>query len=150
MKNREDDAESYFREGYNCSTSVIMAFKDLIKDEDLETIMKISSPFGGGVGRMREVCGAFSSLTMILGLLFGYSEPEMGEKKTKLYSRVQECATKCKEKNGSIICKELLKLKDLTLSPKAEERTEEFYKKRPCVEIIRNTVGVLDEYLKGE
>lgn len=148
MENREDLAEKYFREGYNCSMAVIKTFEDLFKEEDIDLLLRVSSPFGGGFGRMREVCGAFSSLTIIVGLLFGYSTPEKGEKKKELYSLLQDLASKCKSLNGSIVCKELLGLKEYTLSPKAEERSEEFYKKRPCIGIIRNTTSVLEEYLK--
>ena len=131
-------AEELFKEGYNCAQAVFCAHCEEL-GIDFETGAKLSSPFGGGMGRMREVCGAVSGLFLLLGLKEGYSSPTDNEAKKELYSKVQNLAGEFKEEFGSIICKELL-----GLSPKAPcddpnptQRDEKFYKKRPCVDNVK-------------
>ncbi|MCH5297927.1 MAG: C_GCAxxG_C_C family protein [Ruminococcus sp.] len=143
-------AKQYFLKGYNCTQAVMLAFyNDLGIDE--QTALMIPSPFGGGIGRMREVCGALSGTYMVLGLKRGYNEPNNTQGKTRLYKEVQELAAKFKEDNGSIICRELLKLrikgKD---SPAPSERTDNYYKNRPCPELCRYAADLIDEFLKSK
>lgn len=143
-------AKQYFLQGYNCSQSVLLAFcDDLGIDEQTATL--IASPFGGGMGRLREVCGTMSGAFMVLGLKRGYSEPKDSQGKAELYREVQELAAKFKEDNGSIICRELLGLrikgKD---TPEPSERTNEYYKARPCSELCRYAADTLDEFLKSK
>ena len=110
----------------------------------------ISAPFGGGMGRLREVCGAVSGMNMALGLAKGGYSTEDNAKKAQLYSAVQELAGKFREKNGSIVCRELLGLrikgKD---SPVPEKRTESYYKSRPCAELCRCAADILEEYFNA-
>lgn len=135
-----------FHQGFNCAQSLALAFQPYT-ELDRDMLLKLSSPFGGGMGRLREICGAFSGSLMILGLLLGYDTPETGEKKAELYSAVQAFAAWCQEKNGSIVCHELLGLQHGPQTPVPEKRTEEYYRKRPCGEIIGNTATLLAKYL---
>jgi len=139
-------AMALFKEGYNCSQSVFLAFEDL-HHMDRETAAKLASSFGGGLGRMREVCGAVSGMAMVAGILFGYDSPSDYEGKTEHYARIQELAGKFTEVNGSIICKELLGLEQKEGSHVPEKRTEEYYKKRPCGELVGMAAAILEEYL---
>lgn len=147
---RASDAKNYFLSGYNCAQSVAIAFSDLV-DLDKKTIAKAVSGFGGGMGRLREVCGAFSGAVFILSLLYGYDNAKETELKTMLYSDIQQFAQIYKEKNGSIICRELLGLdKSSSISPVPEKRTDKYYKKRPCAEIVYNCADLLEEYIKNK
>jgi C_GCAxxG_C_C family probable redox protein len=100
------------------------------------------------MGRMRETCGAFCGVIMVAGLLYGYTEPKDFEKKSELYKRVQELAAAFREKNGSIICREMLGAAGADKNPTPERRTAEYYKKRPCPEICKNAAKVLDDYIE--
>lgn len=142
-------AEELFKEGYNCAQAVFCANCEEL-GIDIETGAKLASPFGGGMGRMREVCGALSGLFLLLGLKEGYSNPADNEAKKKLYSKVQELAGKFKEEFGSIICKELLGLdsKSPCNNPNPTPRDEKFYKKRPCVENVKFASELYKNYCK--
>lgn len=145
--NRAEKAKDLFKQGYNCAQSVFLAFNDLTKiDED--TAKKISAPFGGGMGRLREVCGAFSGMVMVLGLVFYQDSGSITAEKTSLYKREHELAEKFRERNGNLVCRDLLKGVKTEGSAAAEERTEKYYKVRPCVEIVANAAEILEEYLK--
>ena len=135
-------AREMFLQGYNCSQSVVAAFCEEIGLPQ-EILLKMSIGFGGGVGRMREVCGAFSGVVMVAGLLYG----EDPKNKTAVYTIVQELARQSKEANGSIICKELLGLAKPEGSPVASERTKEYYKKRPCADLVEMAADMMEEYL---
>lgn len=143
-------AKQYFLQGYNCSQSVLLAFCDDLGFDE-QTALMLASPFGGGMGRLREVCGTLSGAYMVLGLKRGYSEPKDAQGKTRLYKEVQELAAKFKKDNGSIICRELLDLrikgKD---TPTPSERTEQYYKARPCPELCKYSADLLDEFLKSK
>ena len=139
-------AMELFKEGYNCSQAVLLAFED-VHHMDRETASKLASSFGGGLGRMREVCGAVSGMAMVAGLLWGYDSPTDHEGKTEHYARIQELAGKFTEVNGSIVCKELLGLEKKEGSYVPEKRTEEYYKKRPCGDLVGIAAAILDEYL---
>ena len=110
---------------------------------DFETAIKISSSFGGGMGRMREVCGTVSGMFMAAGLAFCTSENNKAEQ----YKIVQELAKRFKEKNGSIICRELLQGIESSTSPIPSERNQNYYKKRPCIELVGDAVEIFEDYL---
>ncbi len=140
-------AKELFTKGYNCSQAVVLAFCD---ETGLapETSLKISSSFGGGMGRLREVCGAVSGMFIVAGLLEGYSDPLDKQAKAKHYELIQSLATSFKDKNNSIICRELLGLTVEKESPVPEKRTEAYYKKRPCGELVEQAAIILDEYIQ--
>lgn len=144
METRPEKAERLFREGYNCSQSVFMAFSDVYGiDEELAS--RLSASFGGGMGRMREVCGAVSGMLMVAGLETGATKGSDKEGKKANYQMVQKLAEEYREKTGSIICRELLGLdENAPMEAKPAERTEEYYKKRPCVELVRQAAEILE------
>ncbi|MCR5261535.1 MAG: C-GCAxxG-C-C family protein [Candidatus Gastranaerophilales bacterium] len=144
--NRKEKAAELFKKGYNCSQSVLGVFCEEL-GLDFDTAMKISSSFGGGMGRMREVCGAVSGMFMAAGLAFSDTSAS-AENKKRQYGIVQELAKRFKEKNGSIICRELLAGIEKSDSPTPSERTSEYYKKRPCPELVADAVDIFEEYLK--
>ena len=138
-------AGELFLGGCNCAQAVFLAFSD-ITGIDRATAAKLSSPFGGGMGRMREVCGAVSGMLMVLGVLYGYDETleEDGPKK-QLYKDVQALAGKFREACGSIICREILK--NPPSDPNPTPRTAEFYAKRPCARMVMTAAALLDEFI---
>ncbi len=138
-------AEKYFKEGYNCAQSIVLAFVEEI-GVDKQTALRMSSAFGGGMGRLREVCGAVSGMFMVLGAKYGYSTAETGELKRKLYSAVQELSARFKEKNSSIVCRELIGVTGHD-NPIPSERTDEYYKKRPCVYLVGDAAEILENYI---
>ena len=146
MSAKSEKAKELFMQGYNCSQAVVGAFcEDL--GLDFETAMKLSSSFGGGMGRLREVCGAVSGAFMVAGLKYGYADPRDKTAKTEHYKLIQDMAAKFKEENGSIICRELLNLQtNQPDSPKPEARTTEYYKKRPCAELVGDAAEILAQY----
>jgi len=140
-------AEELFLNGCNCSQAVLLAFSD-ITGLDEETSLKLASSFGGGMGRMREVCGAVSGALMVLGIAKGYSDLSDTDKKKEHYALVQEFARRFKEKNGSIICRELLSGVKTREGAEPEKRTDEYYKKRPCNELCYTAAKITEELLK--
>jgi C_GCAxxG_C_C family probable redox protein len=146
LRNNSDTAVKLFEEGYNCSQAVIGAFCDDI-GMDFETAIRLSSSFGGGMGRLREVCGAVSSMFMIAGLKCGYIDPKDMDAKRKHYELIQELAQRFRDINGSIICRELLGLDIRQDIPVPEERTEKYYKKRPCLELVRCAAEIMDRII---
>lgn len=144
---KREEAMALFEKGYNCSQAVAGAFCDRT-NVDFETMMRLASVFGGGMGRLREVCGAVSGMFIITGLLYGYDSPEDNAAKKALYSEVQSLAMKFKDINGSYICKELLGLSIKGAdSPEPEKRTAQYYKKRPCKELVGDAAEILEKYL---
>lgn len=143
----KEKAVSLFMEGYNCAQSVYAAFAPVTGVPE-RTALKLSSPFGGGFGRMREVCGAFSGLVMVLGHFFGYEDLASPEK-DRLYPRVQELGRRFREKTGSLVCREILK-NQATEGGVASPRTEEFYATRPCARMVAIAAELLEEYLREE
>ena len=141
---RQYYAAKLFMEGYNCAQAVVMAFSDIL-GLDEKFCAKMSSSFGGGMGRMREVCGAVSGMFMVAGMLYGYDGPEEGEVKKEHYTLVQELAGKFREEVGSIICREILKNPPSDANP--TPRTGEFYKTRPCVRMVTTAVKIMEEYI---
>ncbi len=142
MDHRKQAAE-YFESGYNCAQAVAAAFSDLTGFAP-EQSAKMVSAFGGGMGRMREVCGAVSGMFFVLGTLYGYDHPDPEAQKA-LYALIQEMGGKFREEAGSIICRELLK--NPPSDPKPTPRTEEFYKGRPCTRFVVLAASLLDEYI---
>ena len=145
--NHADRARELFFEGYNCSQAVFCAFCDLT-GLDLGTAARLASSFGGGMGRLREVCGAVSGALLALGMLRGYSDPGDPAQKKAHYANVQEFARRFREKNGSIVCRELLKNIPTTPGGEPEARTPEFYTRRPCLRLIGEAAEILDIMLE--
>ncbi|MGN1107811.1 MAG: C-GCAxxG-C-C family protein, partial [Oscillospiraceae bacterium] len=127
--------------------AVAGAFADVL-GMDMDTVAKLAGGFGGGMGRLREVCGTFSGIVMVVSMLYGYSDPKDNVTKTELYTRIQELAEQFRRDNGSIICKELLGLSKPEGSPVPEQRTSEYYKKRPCPELCRYAADILERYIQ--
>jgi len=146
LKHSEKAAE-LFKQGCNCSQAVLAAFCEET-GLDYETSLKLASSFGGGMGRLREVCGAVSGMFMAAGMIYGYTDLSDKKAKAEHYRRIQELAEKFREENGSIICRELLGLDRGKDSPVPEERTEAYYKKRPCTDLVSQAAAILDEYIK--
>ena len=142
--NREQKAIELFVEGYNCAQAVIMVYADKL-GMDEKTCAKLSSSFGGGMGRMREVCGAVSGMLMVAGLLYGYDGSEDDEVKKAHYERVQYLAGQFREEAGSIICREILK--NPPSDPAPSPRTEEYYRQRPCARMVAVAVRILEAYI---
>ena len=112
MNKREELARQAFKEGYNCSQAMVAAFSDLM-EMDKKTALRLASSFGGGMGRMREVCGAVTGMFMVVGILYGYDDAKDYEGKKDTYALVQELANQFKAETGSIICRELLGQREL-------------------------------------
>lgn len=146
MNSYSEKAMNYFSEGYNCAQSLVLTFSDEI-GLDKKTALMLSSSFGGGMGRLREVCGAVSGMFIVAGLLSGYTEPDDLSGKKEHYRLIQELAQKFREKNASIICRELIGNTDANPgSHVPEKRTEEYYKKRPCKELVGDAAEIIGEY----
>lgn len=140
-------AEELFLAGYACSQAVLCAFVEVLGEDKLgithKTALLISGPLGGGMGRLREVCGTFSASLMVLGLIDGFGTEEdkivRAQKKTAVYQKVQELAKIFQSENGSIVCRKILGLDKINeFAPddaKPQERTSEYYKKRPCASL---------------
>ncbi len=146
-ENHADKACCYFADGRNCAQAVFASFCD-VTGLDEETALKLSSSFGGGMGRMREVCGACSGMFMAAGILYGYTSNDNDEEKTEHYRRIQLLAEKFKEKYSTINCGELLKELKVNKNPVPEKRTEEYYKARPCIRFVETAADILDEYIR--
>ena len=149
---RGERARDFFLQGYNCCQPVLLAFADILEAEgiaDEDLLKTFGSGFGGGFARMREVCGSFSACTIMAGFIRPALTPGLEERKAN-YALVQEMAAAFRERNGgSIVCSELLGLRGhKPEGPVPSERTEEFYRKRPCPEIIRNAAIIVAEKMK--
>lgn len=142
MKDRAQEAENAFRAGYNCSQAVAVAFADRIGlEKDLAA--RLVSGFGGGFGRLREVCGAVSGMVFVANALSGYQDPRATTEKAAHYARIQKLAEAFRAETGSIICRELLGLPAGKDPPVPEARTGAYYKKRPCPELVRLAAEIL-------
>lgn len=146
VTNHTDIACKLFAEGKNCAQAVFLAFAD-VTGLDEELALKLSSSFGGGIGRMREVCGACSGMFMVAGILYGYSSPDDAEK-AEHYRRIQYLAERFKEKHNTINCGELLKNLSVTSDPVPEKRTAEYYNARPCIRFVETAAEIMDEYIR--
>lgn len=141
-----EKAKYFFRQGYNCAQSVFLAFHELCGLE-FETAARLSSSFGAGMGRLREVCGAVTAIFMVVGMLCGYDDPDNHLEKTGHYQRIQLLADEFEKKNGSIICRELLGLKEGRDCPIPEKRTDIYYASRPCEKLVESAAEILADYL---
>lgn len=138
-------AAELFLKGYNCAQSVTVAFCDVTGlPEDFSA--KMASSFGGGMGRMREVCGAVSGMLMVAGLLYGYETPGDDVSKKAHYQLVQYLAGQFRAQAGSIVCREILK--NPPSDPNPTPRTAEFYKQRPCTRMVMLAGQILDAYIR--
>ena len=144
---RKDQAVETFYEGYNCAQSVFATYADLF-GMDRETALRMSSAMGAGVGRMREICGAVSSMAMLAGLQEGNADPEDEEAKARIYALVQKLSDRFRKENGSIVCRELLGIEPGTKeSVKPQKRTKEYYESRPCPKLIACAARIIEEEL---
>lgn len=137
-------AAELFLSGWNCAQSVALAFCD-VTGLDEKTAARMASSFGGGMGRMRQVCGGVSGMLMVLGLLYGYDEASDQAGKKALYAEVQALAGKFQAQVGSIICREILK--NPPADPNPSPRTAEYYQKRPCARMVATAAGLMDEFI---
>ena len=144
--NHAEIARQLFLAGYNCSQAVFCAFCDET-GLSVEDAAKLSSSFGGGMGRLREVCGTVSGALLALGMLRGYSDPQDPAAKAAHYRLVQEYARRFRERNGSIVCRELLKDLPVSTGGAPEPRTPAFYVRRPCLRLVGEAAAILDEML---
>ena len=144
MDHREKAAQ-LFLQGYNCAQAMMVAYCD-VTGLTPDFAARMASSFGGGMGRMREVCGAVSGMLMVLGHLYGYTDPgEEDCRKAAHYALVQELSAKFREEAGSIICREILD--NPPSDPNPTPRTEEYYKTRPCARMVMIAAKILDDYI---
>lgn len=144
---RAEKAKELFLEGFACSQAVALAFTDVMKMDE-ELVGKLALPFGGGLGRLRLTCGAVSGMAMVLGVIFSKGE-NTPENKKEIYAIVQSLCGQFKQRNGSLICEDLLTGAHLqvTVGGEAEARTEGYYKKRPCADLVYDAAEILEKYL---
>jgi C_GCAxxG_C_C family probable redox protein len=150
VQERVERACGYFKSGYNCAQAVVMAFDDVM-EQSPEMLARLTAPFGGGMGRMREVCGTVSGMAFLAGAISPAVDPSNLEERKANYALVQHFADAFRQENGDIVCRRLLGLEPMveraeTAMPSA--RTEEYYKKRPCVEYVGCAARIVAEYLK--
>ena len=139
-------AAELFLSGYNCAQAVAMAFCEETGLTQQQTARMVSA-FGGGMGRLREVCGAVSGMLMVAGILYGYDDPKATTAKRELYAQVQEMAGTFREEMGSIICRDLLK--NPPADPTPSPRTPEYYHNRPCARMVETAARILDAYIEA-
>ena len=142
--NHAEKAFDLFKSGYNCAQAVAVSFCDLTGLTEKQAA-RIASSFGGGMGRLREVCGAVSGMFMVLGILYGYDDPKDDTTKKQLYTDVQALADRFKAESGSIICREILK--NPPSDPNPSPRTAEYYAMRPCERMVYNAACLMDEFI---
>ena len=147
VEERAEQAVNNFKSGYNCAQAVYMAYADLF-GMDTQTAAVIAAPMGAGIGRMREVCGTVSGAALVAGLAIPCDNPNDMTSKTRCYALVQQVAERFRQENGSIICRELLGIAPIKESPVPSPRTDTYYKKRPCVELVRMSATFIGEELK--
>lgn len=151
IEERVNKAVELFKEGYNCSQSVVGAYADMYGFTQ-EQALKMAASFGAGIGRMRETCGAACGMFLLAGLETGCTDPKDNAGKGANYAVVQDMAAKFAQLNGSLVCAELLGLREKAQTgvgapTQPQERNAEYYKKRPCVEMVRTAAQIFGEYL---
>jgi C_GCAxxG_C_C family probable redox protein len=144
MNDQADYAEALFKQGFNCAQSVFAAFHDDLGIEQ-DIALRIASSFGGGMGRLREVCGALTGLFMAAGIKYGYLDPNDLDGKTRHYQLVQDFAQRFSDEYHSILCRDLLQLDEKISEPTPEVRTAAYYHRRPCAEYVRFAAGLLEK-----
>jgi C_GCAxxG_C_C family probable redox protein len=142
--NHAELAAELFMKGYNCAQAVAVAFCD-VTGLEADTAARMVSSFGGGMGRMREVCGAVSGMLLVAGILYGYETPGDDVSKKRHYALVQSLSGQFREQVGSIVCREILK--NPPSDPNPTPRTAEFYKIRPCVRMVSLAARILEDYI---
>lgn len=146
MTPKQQKAHDYFYGGYNCAQSVFAAFyEEMGLDE--ETALKLMIPMGGGVGGLREICGAFTGAAMALNMIEGAFDPTDPERKKRIYALVQEKAEAFKAQFETVICRELLERNDITPSPIPAKRDEKYYEERPCGKYVEYAAKLVEEHL---
>jgi len=145
MTAREQKAVDLFEQGYNCAQAVAAAFAD-VTALDEPTLLRLSSSFGGGIGRLREVCGAASGMFLLAGLLYGYDDPSDKSVKAEHYTRIQELAHAFTAENGALRCADILG-KPGAEAPNPANRDAAFYHSRPCVRCVASAARIFEDYL---
>ena len=151
---RQERAEKFFMEGYNCCQAVLLAFQDILP-VDRSALLRVASGFGGGIARMREVCGTVSAMAMIAGFLSPAEDPSNLQQRRDNYALVQRFAQAFKEQKGSIVCREILGLRKPERgapmeNPMPSARTPEYYKTRPCAATVGIAARIVADYIKDE
>lgn len=151
LEERVQRAVDLFMSGYGCCQSVVAAFADIYGFTDQQAKLAAAG-FGGGVGRMRMMCGAVSGLVMLAGMSDGQTEGDDREGKAHCYKVVQDLLAKSKEENGSLICAELLGIKGPVPVGNfiPDERNAEYYRKRPCAAKVESTARIFAAYLDSK
>lgn len=142
IESRAQKAQDLFKQGFNCSQAVFASCADIYGIHDEQLALRLAASFGGGTGRMRMTCGAANGMFMLAGLHNGSATPHDSEGKMANYAFVQQLAGEFKAKYGSLVCAELLGLAPKPQDPRPAERTEQYYEKRPCVEMIAEAVRI--------
>lgn len=146
LEERVERARGLFNSGYNCAQAVLLAYNDIVGMDD-EAAAVIASSFGGGMGRLREVCGAVSGMSMLASLISPAPDPNDRAARTANYALVQDFAERFRAENGSIVCRELLGLGVAKESPEPSPRTSEYYSRRPCAEYVASAARIVGRYL---
>jgi len=149
MELHEKKAVALFEEGYNCAQATLCSFAEDI-GLPFEMAVKLASSMGGGMGRLREVCGALTGVFLAAGMKYGYTDPSAAEEKAAHYERIQLLARQFKEEAGSILCRELLALPEGPDQPTPEARTEGYYRRRPCGQLVGMAARLMDEMIREE
>lgn len=147
VEKRVERAKELFKQGFNCSQAVFAACADIYGIEDQSLALRLAASFGGGIGRMRQTCGAACGMFLLAGLQNGSATEGDAEGKKQNYVLVQDLAGKFRDENGSLICSELLGIAPKPQEPIPAERTEAYYQKRPCVEMVASAVRIYLENL---
>lgn len=149
VQERVERAQNYFKAGYNCAQAVVMAFDDVM-GLSTEELARLTAPFGGGMGRMREVCGTVSGMAFLAGAINPSADPSNLDERKENYALVQKFAQEFRKENGDIVCRRLLGLEPMaerTETPMPSARTAEYYRKRPCVEYVGSAARIVAEHL---
>ena len=154
--NHAQKARELFLKGANCAQAVFAAFSDVTGMTESEACRLAAAfaqglpAFGGGFARQREVCGAVSGMTLVLGALYGYDDIADQRKKAEIYAKEQALCNRFREKYGTIICRELLqnRVAKIGTSPVPDARTEAYYKTRPCLATIETAAELMDDFIR--
>lgn len=149
IEDRVNQAVQNFESGFNCAQSVFLAYSDIF-ELDLDMAKKVSVSFGGGVGRMREICGTVSAMAMLAGFRYPVLDATNQEQRTQNYAMVQKMADMFKEKHGTIVCRSLMPQAQAATEPAPSLRTPEYYARRPCSKYVAEAAAIAGRMLKGE
>ena len=149
VEERVEHARELFRQGYNCAQAVFVTYSDVVS-LDPQMAATITGPLGAGMGRLREVCGTVSGMSMVAGFLYPNTRPNDMPSKKRTYAAVQDLAEKFRAENGSIVCRELLGLAQRKDDPTPSERTKEYYKRRPCAEYVAIAARLVAEKINAD